>query len=846
MKQPEETIIVRVAQTQLLPTRKGPRSLCAGIACVMLVGVQALAMQQPAPGGSPEFTDIKLLAQQGHLEEAKTSLLSKLESDPKSVEGYNLLGILDSNLQDFTGAQTAFQHALQLDPASTRTHNNLGNAYVELKKLDLAEKEFRSVLRLDPKNAEGNYNLGLLLLAKGSPTDAILHFERVKPASTATDLNLVRAYFAAKRTADALHKANQISNENKNDLQVHFSLGLMLASEKQYKPAQLELEIADALAPGTYEILYNLGMTLLRGGDFPKSELIVNRALKLKPDFPEALYLLAQIESAESRPLDALDLLVRAHKIEPDNIEVIYLMAQISISQNYFEDAIPLLESGIKLAPKRPDLLATLGESYFMAGKVDKAIDNFTKLIEIEPSARSYAFMGLSYRHLGRFDEAKSYFQKGLKLDPHNAMCMFNLGYISERQGDVTEAESRFSEVLKLKPDYSDALIELANLRITEKRLPEAEVLLKRYVKLGRDTATGYYKLAMVERSLHETAAADRDLGVFQTMSKDVSTGPYPYEHLFDYLDERSKLAPEQKQQLDLSELTDQIKKHPDQPEDLYLLAETYLKSGKVDEAKSTIAQLDKTSSGDYRTMAGVGVLLAHYRFYDDAIQHFETALTASPDSDEVKFDLMNAYFRKGEYSKALETSSRVSEAGRKDDSYLALLGDIYVHTGESDRAKEIYQDAIYRNPDNDQDYLSLALLQFRRKDLVGARQTLLKGQTRVPASGKILWGLGIASVLEGNPTEAADNFERAVDVMPEWPGSYSTLGVFYYETGQIAKAKEVLSRFKNSTARGGLDVNRIAQTLDQVPQTNADQPLTAAKQEQLLQLALSLADRTL
>jgi Tfp pilus assembly protein PilF len=70
-------------------------------------------------------------------------------------------------------------------------------------------------------------------------------------------------------------------------------------------------------------------------------------------------------------------------------------------------------------------------------------------------------------------------------------MCLFNLGYISERQGDIAAAEIRFAEVLRSKPDYSDALIELANLRITEKRLPEAEELLRRYVKLGRDAATG-------------------------------------------------------------------------------------------------------------------------------------------------------------------------------------------------------------------------------------------------------------------------------------------------------------------------------------------------------------------
>ena len=53
---------------------------------------------------------------------------------------------------------------------------------------------------------------------------------------------------------------------------------------------------------------------------------------------------------------------------------------------------------------------------------------------------------------------------------------------------------------------------------------------------------------------------------------------------------------------------------------------------------------------------------------------------------------------------------------------------------------------------------------------------------------------------------------------MPEWPGSYSTLGVFYYQTGEIAKAREVLNDFKGSNAAGGLDVNRIEEALAKAP----------------------------
>src|SRR6476660_3307853 len=121
---------------------------------------------------------------------------------------------------------------------------------------------------------------------------------------------------------------------------------------------------------------------------------------------------MAQVYAEQSRAVDALDLLARAHKLAPENTDVIFLLARVSMTQNYFEDAVPLLESGLKIAPQRADLHAALGESYFMSGKTEKAIDEFKALIAMDPSARSYAFMGLSYRHLGRFEEATKYFNE--------------------------------------------------------------------------------------------------------------------------------------------------------------------------------------------------------------------------------------------------------------------------------------------------------------------------------------------------------------------------------------------------------------------------------------------------
>src|SRR5207253_11426931 len=115
-------------------------------------------------------------------------------------------------------------------------------------------------------------------------------------------------------TAEELKHMTLHYCQYKDDLQLQFTLGVLLASEKQYRPTELELERANALYPETFEILFDLGQACLRGHEYTEAEQSLNRALRLKPDSPESLYLLAQVFVDQGRSVDALDLLARDRK----------------------------------------------------------------------------------------------------------------------------------------------------------------------------------------------------------------------------------------------------------------------------------------------------------------------------------------------------------------------------------------------------------------------------------------------------------------------------------------------------------------------------------------------------
>ncbi len=762
------------------------------------------------------------------------------------MAGLNLLGMIYHRQRRYAEALNAFKRALAVDPRSVETLNNLGNTYVSDRNPALADQAFRKSLQIDPGNRTANYNLGLLLLSEQRPRDAIMKLERVKPADSHTLLALTEAYLAAGSTARGLSTAERVSASAAGDVKLHFSLGLVLANQKQFGAAIRQFELANSLQPRAAEILHNLGLAYLRSHQAAKAQAVLQQAADLQPDSVDTLLLLGQSQADQRKDVDALEVLMRARRLAPQNTAVLLLMARLSMKQSFYEDAIEVLNSAVKIDPRRPELHAALGECYFTVGQTERALAEFNTLLQLDPSAQAHAYMGLAYRHLGRFDEAKRYLGEGLRLDPNDPLILFNLGSIARRQGNDADAEHYFTRAVRVDPNYADALLEFGSLKMEQNKHDEAIPLLRRCTEVDRDAASAYYKLSIAERKLGQTEASQRDMRIFQTLSKNPVPAPYPLQHFFDSVQRRATLSPDQKAEVDLRALEAEARQHPDRPRTFHLLAEAYLKVGRVEDGLKTIERLDALSGGDFRTALAAGVLLARFGLYPAAIQRFQAALAADPSSDEAKYDLAAAYSQVGEYSKAFEALNGLSPAARKMPDSLALFADVALHQGRPADAIDALEEAIRTSPDDDRHYVSLALVELQAGDPNQAHATLRRGLRRLPGSGRLQWGLGIVSVARGNDVDAESYLKKAMELMPTSENSVLALGMFYYAAGRLADAREMLDRYTAAFPHPSMDVTRIRATLD-AARAGGDRGQHAARldpdaRRQFTELAVRLA----
>lgn len=112
----------------------------------------------------------------------------------------------------------------------------------------------------------------------------------------------------------------------------------------------------------------------------------------------------------------------------------------------------------LKSNPNDPDALIQLGNLYYDHQVFDKAIDYYTRGLEIRPDdVNARSDLGTAYWYLGKPESAIQEYQKSLKIDPKHANTLFNLGVV-QWQGlkDPKAAIVTWKKLLELNPEYPD------------------------------------------------------------------------------------------------------------------------------------------------------------------------------------------------------------------------------------------------------------------------------------------------------------------------------------------------------------------------------------------------------
>lgn len=366
---------------------------------------------------STELTSAKLYIQQKNYDKALDVLKKDVEKNPKSDEGYYLLGLIYGEKEMFSEMTEAFN-----------------------KSLAISKKFEKNIAGLKQNHWANLFNKGVTFFQRGTKTqdkDSVkMYFQKsqlayeqaikVEPDSALTYRNLAFAYLAVGDNESAVQPLQSLIKKNTEaSLDGYKYLGEIYYTQGQNLKEQYRTSnnAQDSIKAQEY---FNKAITLLEEGT------------KKYPDDGELLATLSNSYVGANRLSVAVDAFKKGIEKEPENKVYRYNYGVVLLNGNKYEEAIEQFKKALQIDPNYLDATYNTAVAYVKWGTA------------INKEAEEKGDMK-NNNYKEKYTEALPYLEKVVELRKDEVAIWELLGKVYTILGKTTEANSAFSKADELR-----------------------------------------------------------------------------------------------------------------------------------------------------------------------------------------------------------------------------------------------------------------------------------------------------------------------------------------------------------------------------------------------------------
>lgn len=244
-----------------------------------------------------------------------------------------------------------------------------------------------------------------------------------------------------------------------------------------------------------------------------------------------------------------------------------------------------------------------------------------------------------------------------------------------------------------------------------------------------------------------------------------------------------------------------------------YELGHLYMgKDDKINSINAFKLAVERDSENPFYNNS-LGYAYAKAELYDDAIEHYQKAISINPDPEwtSIVCQALGAIYagNKGNVEAAVSTYQAGLILDPKNYDLYIALGDIYMADYDLDNAIRSYCDAVTLNPDEERAYSKLGIALWEKDYLEEALVAYHKAVDINPLNAFSQNNLGIL-YLDGlaDAEEALEYFEEAIKLNPNYTLAYFNAGRASQQMG-----------FTNDAAnyyQMAMDLNKLTDELDE------------------------------
>ena len=233
----------------------------------------------------------------------------------------------------------------------------------------------------------------------------------------------------------------------------HYALGRSHKSRNDLGAAEQEYRQALRLRPEYVDALMSLGIVLRAQGQLAEAESCQREALRLDPGSFLALLNLGTVLSSQSRFGEAIDCFERAIAIDPRSARAQGNLGTALLRLNDLRSAWHFSEA-LKLDPQHFEAALGLGRSCLETGQFERAIEALAHAKRLRPDSLESQFLfATAHYRAGHFEMARAELERLIREHPEWPTPLVGLASLLADLGQYSKPRALFERALALNPD---------------------------------------------------------------------------------------------------------------------------------------------------------------------------------------------------------------------------------------------------------------------------------------------------------------------------------------------------------------------------------------------------------
>ncbi len=428
-----------------------------------------------------------------------------------------------------------------------------------------------------------------------------------------------------------------------------------------------------------------------------------------------------------------------------------------------------------------------IAQQHHQAGNLTLAETTYRDIIAVMPDnfTSLYQLAFISYQQQ-KLDDALSFIEKALTLEPNRADAHNAYAVMLEQKGNIGKALEEWQKAIEIDSNCYDAYINLTNAYWKIEEYEKACTHGKKAISLNPEQANGYINYGAALVSLGKTEEAIKNWEKALELHEDHPNALINLGNSYRNLGDFAKAEEYCRRALEIV---------PNDPSAHQNMGSLLLDQSHVDKAEEHYRKAIQYKPDYVDAHNNLSLVMMYQLRYDEAASSARMALAFDADNVEALANLSVALRNLSQFQEA-EITARKALTLQPDSIEAKIdLADILFLSDRYQEAETIFEDVKELEPDSARIYMKLSSAQERLNKYDEALISMDKAEELNPEMPEIYYKKGSILLTANRVKESIAAFDKALELNPEYVYALSSKSESLQANGQMEESKKVLEQ---------------------------------------------------